>query len=400
MAFQHLLRAEVIRFIEQHQHDDVNALALKARQFPDLPMADVLQQINARQKAREKLPNWLETPGVVFPVALSLEQSSSERTARYKAAMVSGHTLVDLTGGFGVDAFYFSQQIEKVIHVERNAELSAIAAHNFRKLGAENVHCVNVEAEDFLNKMDNPVNWIYLDPARRNVANSKVHRLEDCEPDVLRLLPQLLSKGRNVLLKTSPMLDIDLALQQLKSVVQVRVIAVENECKEVLYHLSAGSEAEPLITAVNLHREEVASAFSFRRSEERNAEARYSEPLQYVYEPNVAVLKAGAFQSLSVRLGLFKLHPHTHLYTSKTLLPDFPGRTFQCETVTKLDKKALLALLPEKKANLTVRNFPMTVADIRKQTGLREGGDVYLLATTDLHNRKVVLVTRKVDGNQ
>jgi 16S rRNA G966 N2-methylase RsmD len=396
MSFQHLLREEVIRFIEQHQHDDVNTLALKVRQFSDLPMADILRQIGVRQKARGKLPTWLGCLGVVFPVALSLEQSSSETTAHYKAALVSGSTLVDLTGGFGVDAFYFAQQVGHVIHVERNAELSAIAAHNFGQLGAANIVCVNEEAESFLTHLENSVDWVYLDPARRDSINSKVHRLEDCEPDVLRLLPTLLQKSRNVLLKTSPMLDIDLALQQLRSVVKVIVLAMENECKEVLYQLSEEAEAEPLIMAVNLDKEGIEFTFSFRRSEERNAEALYSEPLRYVYEPNVALLKAGAFQSLAQRLGLFKLHPHTHLYTSETLLPDFPGRTFHCEKVTKLDKKALLGLLPEKKANITVRNFPMTVADIRKQTGIREGGDVYLLATTDLHNRKVVLVCRKV----
>jgi hypothetical protein len=396
MPFSHLLKPEVWSFVLEHQHDEVNQLALRAKQYPQLPMTDIIRQIGARQKAQGKLPTWLAQPQVLFPPNLSLEQSSSESTARYKAAQVFGDTLVDLTGGFGVDDFFFARQFERVIHVERNAELSQLAAHNFTVLGADNITCVNADAEAYLNQMSATVDCIYLDPARRDQAQGKVFRLEDCEPDVLRLLPLLLQQCKNLLLKTSPMLDIDLAVRQLSGVNHIWVVALANECKEVLYQFSEQAEADPLITAVHLHKEGESEVFSFTRSQERQAEADLSDVQSFVYEPNVALLKAGAFQSLALRYDLKKLHAHTHLYTSDSLRNDFPGRIFKCEAISKLDKKALKAYLPEGKAHVTVRNFPISVADIRRQTGIREGGDVYLLATTDRHNRKIILVTRKV----
>jgi len=359
-------------------------------------MSDIIRQIGARQKAKGKLPTWASQPQALFPPFLSVEQSSSEPAARYKASLLSGETLVDLTGGFGVDDFFFARYFEKVIHVERNKELSALAAHNFAVLGAENITCVHADADAYLNGMPAVVDWVYLDPARRDQAQGKVFRLEDCEPDVLRLLPLLLSKCTRLFLKTSPLLDIDLAIRQLKGVDHIRVVALENDCKEVLYELSAKSDVEPVITAVNLRKDHPPDTFSFTRHEERTAEINLSDVQTFVYEPNVALLKAGAFQSLAQHYGLSKLHVHTHLYTSDVLRRDFPGRIFICEAVSKLDKKALKAFLPEGKAHVTVRNFPISVIDIRRQTGIREGGDVYLLATTDRHNRKIVLVTRKV----
>ncbi|MES2732596.1 MAG: hypothetical protein V4714_12640 [Bacteroidota bacterium] len=397
MSFDHLLTLEAQEFIRLHLGDDVAQLALRARQYPDLPLTDLIRQIQARQKARTKLPTWCANDRVVFPVILSLEQCSSETTATYKASLWSGDTLVDLTGGLGVDTFFFAKHFKQVIHVEQNSELSALAAHNFRELGADNITCLNEDSTAFLAGMASKVDAIYLDPARRDRANGKVFRLDDCEPDVLQLLPLLLDKAHTVLLKTSPMLDIDLAVQQLKGVQAVTVVAVENECKEVLYQLSAQPTEVPALTATNLLKNGQADTFTFSKRAEQQAEATFSEALTYLYEPNAALLKAGAFQSVAQRFGLNKLHLHTHLYTSETLQPDFPGRIFRCEAVMKLDKKALLAYLPEGKANLTVRNFPMSVADIRRQTGIREGGEMYLFATTDLHNRKVIIVTQKVD---
>lgn len=393
--FAHLLTPEVQQFIQQHQAADASQLALRANQYPGLPVAEIARQIQARQKAQTKLPSWYATERILFPPALSLEQSSSEQTARYKASLVAGDTLVDLTGGFGVDAFAFASRFEHVIHVERHAELSALAAHNFRELGLTNITCLHEEAGEFLKQMSEKVDCLYLDPARRDKANGKVYRLTDCDPDVLKWLPVLLEKANQVLLKTSPMLDIGLAIGQLKQVRAVTVLAVDNECKEVLYQLSAGPPREPILKAVNLLKGARVVEFSFTRPEEQEAEVTFSEPLTYLYEPNAALLKAGAFKVVAKRFGLYKLHQHTHLYTSQTLRLDFPGRVFQCLSVHKLDKKTLMDHLPEGKAHLTVRNFPASVADIRRQTGIREGGDYYLFATTDLHNRKIVIITKK-----
>lgn len=393
--FAHLLTPEVQQFIRLHQEDDANQLALRAHQYPGLPIAEIARQIQAHQKARTRLPSWYASERVLFPPPLSLEQSSSEQTARYKASLVKGNTLVDLTGGFGADAFAFANRFQRVIHVERNAELSALAAHNFQELGVTNITCLNEEAEEFLKQMPVKVDCLYLDPARRDKANGKVFRLEDGEPDVLKWLPVLLQKANQVLLKTSPMLDIDLAIQQLKQVRAVTVLAVDNECKEVLYQLSAGPPNEPVLNAVNIFKSKQEEGFSFTRMEEQSAEVTFSEPLAYLYEPNAALLKAGAFKSVANRYGLNKLQQHTHLYTSHALRPDFPGRIFQSLSVHKLDKKTLMDHLPEGKAHITVRNFPASVADIRRQTGIREGGNYYLFATTDLHNRKIVIITQK-----
>jgi 16S rRNA G966 N2-methylase RsmD len=396
MMFEHLLTSEVQEFIRMHLSDDVTTLALRARQYPSLPLTDIIRQIQARQKAQAKLPGWCAHERVIFPIILSLEQSSSETTAAYKASLVSGNTLVDLTGGLGVDSFYFSKQVKQVIHLEQNSELSTLAAHNFRELGAGNITCLHADAAAFLANLSHQVDVFYLDPARRDRANGKVFRLDDCEPDVLQLLPILLEKAHTVWLKTSPMLDIELAVQQLKAVKSVTVVAVNNECKEVLYQLCAQSTEAPILTAANLLKNGQADIFTFSKASEQQAEVTFSEALTYLYEPNAALLKAGAFQSVAQRFGLYKLHQHTHLYTSDTLQTDFPGRIFRCEGIMKLDKKVLLAVLPDGKANLTVRNFPMSVADIRRLTGIREGGEMYLFATTDLNNRKVVIVTRKV----
>ncbi|HSI91423.1 MAG TPA: hypothetical protein VK927_09935, partial [Adhaeribacter sp.] len=263
------------------------------------------------------------------------------------------------------------------------------------KLGVSNVTFLAQNATVFLENFSGKADVIYLDPARRGNANQKLHLLEDCEPDVLQLLSTLLTKSHSVLLKTSPMLDIDRAVQQLKNAEKIWVIAVENECKEVLYQIGQTENLDPEIIAVNLQPKSQNASFSFRKSQEENADVQFSEPLEFIYEPNAAILKAGAFRQLAERFGLKKLHRNSHVYTSESLIEDFPGRSFRLKTVAKYNKKVLLGIIPEKKANITVRNFPETVAQIRQKTGLKEGGGLYLFATTDMQNQPVVLVCEK-----
>ncbi|MBK0401366.1 hypothetical protein I5M27_00110 [Adhaeribacter sp. BT258] len=387
--------AEARAFLEQNKAADPAGLMLQAKRFPGLPVAELVQQIQARQKAKTKLPGWAENFDLIFPANLSVEQASSELTAQFKARLVSGEILVDLTGGFGVDVFYFAQQFRQVYHVEQNETLSETVAFNFEKLGVKNVTFLAQNATVFLENLKQTADVIYLDPARRGAANQKVHLLEDCEPDVLQMLPALLAKSRSVLLKTSPMLDIDRAVQQLKNVERLWVIAVENECKEVLYQIGQTENPDPEITAVNLNPKTETASFSFRKNNEESAEVRYSEPLEFIYEPNAAIMKAGAFRQIADRFGLKKLHRNSHLYTSENLVADFPGRSFRLKTVAKYNKKVLQGLISEKKANITVRNFPETVAQIRQKTGLKEGGDLYLFATTDMHQQPVVLICEK-----
>lgn len=388
--------AEARAFIENNQVADPATLMLQAKRYPNLPVAELVQQIQARQKAKTKIPTWAQNFELIFPANLSVEQASSELTAQYKASLVSGELLIDLTGGFGVDVYQFAQQFKKVYHVEQNPELSETVRFNFEKLGVNNVTFLAQNAIVFLENFSGITDCIYLDPARRGTANQKVHLLEDCEPDVLQLLPELRRKAKTILLKTAPLLDINLAITQLKTVEKIWVVAVENECKEVLYQIGQTENLDPEITAVNLQPKTGNTEFTFRKSEEETAEVQFSEPLQFIYEPNAAIMKAGVFRQIAQRFGLKKLHRNSHLYTSETLISDFPGRSFKLKTVAKYSKKVLLSLIPEKKANITVRNFPETVAQIRQKTGLKEGGNLYLFATTDLHQQPVILVCEKV----
>ncbi|TXK21142.1 hypothetical protein FVR03_23565 [Pontibacter qinzhouensis] len=384
------------QFMQEHLHTDAPSLMLQASRYPDLPVLELVQQLQARQKAATKLPTWTNHPDVVFPMALSVEQSSSETTAAYKASLISGNLLVDLTGGFGIDSYFFSKSFARVVHVEQQQELSEVAAHNFRLLQAANIETAHATAEAFLARFEGKADVIYLDPARRGGREERVHLLQHCEPDVLRLLPILFQKAEVVLLKTSPMLDIDLALQQLQHVNKVWVVALQNECKEVLYQLtSRPAPAAPTITAINLLPGKQAQVLSFSEEEEERATVAYADAGAFVYEPNSAILKAGAYKYLAQAYQLAKLHPNSHLYTSDKLLPDFPGRAFRCLATHRYNKKELLQLLPNKKANITVRNFPESVADIRRKTCIKEGGTAYLFFTTDRHQKPVVLFCEK-----
>jgi hypothetical protein len=386
------------RYVAAHLHDDPAHLALQARRHPHLPVPELVRQIQARQKARGKLPTWADNQELIFPPALSVEQASSERTATYKAALVAGATsLADLTGGFGADAAHFAAVVEQVAYVERDAHLAAVVAYNLDQLGINNIATHTGDAAAFLKQSGQQFDWLYLDPARRDKKGGKAFKLADCEPDVPRLLPLLLRHAPRILLKTSPMLDIELAIQELKHVRRLWIVAVENEVKEVLYELGEEPAVDPERLAVNLRRDGSQQGFRLNRAREARAVPRYAEAQQYLYEPNVAILKAGAFKSIGSAFELLKLHQHSHLYTSQDLRVDFPGRIFKILATEKADGPTLKTHLgPEGRAHVTTRNFPESVADFRRRTGIREGGDIYLFATTDLRGRLVVLVCEKL----
>ena len=386
------------RYVAAHLHDDPAHLALQARRHPHLPVPELVRQIQARQKARTKLPTWADNQDLIFPPALSVEQASSERTATYKAALVAGAArLADLTGGFGADAAHFAAVVPHVDYVERDARLSEVVRYNLAQLRIDNVAVHTADAAAFLRSTSQSFDWLYLDPARRDQRGGKIFRLADCEPDVPRLLPLLLRHAPRILLKTSPMLDIELAVQELKHVRRLWVVAVDNEVKEVLYELGAEAAVDPERLAVNLRRDGTQQEFRLNRAREARAVPRYAEAQQYLYEPNAAILKAGAFKSIGSAFELIKLHQHSHLYTNTELRVDFPGRIFRILATEKADGPTLKAYLgPEGRAHVTTRNFPESVADFRRHTGIREGGDIYLFATTDLRGRLVVLVCEKI----
>lgn len=371
-------------------------LMLKSKRYSHLPLQEIVQQIKSRQKAFHKLPEWYNKEGIIFPPSLSMEQCSSEISARFKVSLVSGNSMIDLTGGTGVDTYYFSEKFKSSIYVERDPLLCDIARHNFAVL-SRNIFVKNFEAIHYLDVIIEPVDFIYIDPARRNDNRQKVFLLEDCEPNVVQIQERLLMLANSVMVKTSPMLDISLGQKDLNHVKSITIVAIGNEVKEVLYLLEGNWSGATEISAVNLDKNtgSVEEKFVFKMSEEQEAISNYALPSKYIYEPNSAVLKSGAFKLVGKRFNLFKLHLHSHLYTSNELVV-FPGRVFECLAVAPYQKKAILKHLSLGKANISTRNFPESVEAIRRKTGLKDGGEFFLFATTNLEEKLVVLICRKV----
>ncbi|WP_373514233.1 hypothetical protein [Persicitalea sp.] len=396
------LTARERAFIQAHLHDDVADLLLQGNQCQDVDLKKMAAQIAARQKAKDKLPDWYADERLLFPPPLSVEQGSSEATARFKASLVSGIKLIDITGGMGVDCYYMSEEFEQTLYFEQQPEVAWTAAHNFEELGVADKIEVRVEdAIDALSQKPVPSDWLYADPARRDDRQRKVAQLADCTPDLTKALPTLFRSAPNILVKTAPLLDIDLAVGQLGFVREVHIVGLDRECKEVLYSLNQSSLAvEDIPLKVRILKADGSTqyGFDFNRQEETHAEPDFREPQGFLYEPHAALLKAGAFKSTATRFGLAKLAPNTHLYTSEKPIDDFPGRSFEVVAVCKPDARALSEYVPNGKANLTIRNFPGKVDDLRKKWRLKEGGDVYLFALTLQSGRKVVVVTRKAQS--
>ena len=390
-------------FIRDHSHADVPKLLLQQKHKTEgVDLGKLAAQIAARQKARHKLPAWYANERLLFPPPLSVEQGSSEATARFKASLVSGQKLIDITGGMGVDCYYMSEQFDETIYFDQQEVVAQTAAYNFDQLGVgERIEVRAEEAIAALDRHPEPADWIYADPARRDAQQRKVAQLADCTPDLPATLPALFRSAPNILVKTAPLLDIDLAISQLQSVREVHVVGLEGECKEVLYTLGkgypAGKDVPIRVRLLNAEGTPLIR-FDFTREQEAAATALLGEPQRYLYEPHAALLKAGAFKILASHFGLTKLAPNTHLYTGTRWIPDFPGRGFDVQALCKPNARDLAAFVPERKANLTVRNFPGKTDDLRKKWSLKDGGDVYLFAVELSDARKVVIVTRKVSS--
>lgn len=361
-------------------------------------MAAIAEQIEGRTKAKEKLPSYYNTKNVVFPPAVNLEQSSSESTAKFKSMVTCEKILrrvlcVDLTGGLGVDTFFLSKEFEQVDYVETNTELLEIAMHNHVQLGARNIAYRNVSSAEYLTSGEAQIDCVYIDPSRRDAHNRKVSSLASCEPNVLELLPSIFRRARYVLLKTSPLLDITEAIRQLEKTSHVYIISAGNECKELLFFIDRSFTHEPLIEAINLSKDSV-SSFRFLFSKERSLQLSYSEPEQYLYEPNASILKAGAFKSISERFAINKLHPNTHLYTSKTLVRNFPGRIFNILGLIKPEPKALKQYFPEGHANIVTRNYPLSPEELRIKTKLKDGGNGFVIGFSGVNKKFLAVATR------
>ena len=395
--------------IQQHAQDDVQQLALQRNRFPQLSDADfrfLLQQVEGRQRTKDKLPILSALPDWWFPVRLSCEQCSSEATARYKTQLVGlCHRLIDLTAGYGIDTFHLAEGMQEAHYVERNAELCAIAEHNF-SLYRPHIQVHNTTAESFLSSLpisntpspiahsqspiahsQSPISntLIYLDPARRSQSGGKVFRIEDCEPNVIDLLPTLRKHADRIMIKFSPMLDITAALRALGTDWDTHIVAVNNEVKEVLFVTGIGS-----MHAVNI-RDMRTDRFFFSPADEKQAQLTIATDIQqYIYEPNAAIIKAGAFRLISERYGVQKLDINTHLYTSNTCLSDFPGRIWEVVEEIKEPKKQL-----DKSVRYSIisRNYPLSPEEIRKKYKLKDGDECYLLAAR--HQGKPLLISAK-----
>lgn len=393
-----LLKVEIQAFIRQNLHTPPEQILLKRQKYPDWPLNLIVEQIQCLQKAQQKLPSWFKTENLLYQ-KLALEQCSSEITAQFKNKILGENSLlVDLSGGLGVDTYFFAKKNEKVIHIEPNHILQEIVKHNYKALNINNVEFYNRKAEDFLSQFSSNAIF-YIDPSRRNEDKSRVFKLEDCVPNLHLILPKLKVEKRKILIKTSPLLDISLTIKQLENIHSIWILAVQNEVKEVLYLLDYQLDTKEIqINALNFTPQHQWQKFSFSYTEEAQAknEVKYSLPMTYIYEPNAAIMKAGGFFSFAQQYTLSKLHPNSHLYTTDKLIKDIPARAFSVKNLVKLDKKELQKLLPDKKANIAVRNFPLTVAEIRQKTQIKEGGDTYIFFTTDLNNKLIGILTEKV----
>lgn len=384
-----------INFVKEHAADDVQRLALEVRKHPEVDAHFALDQIAGRQKSRTKLPSWAGVDALIFPPSVSLEQCSSEATASYKSSLVSGESLVDLTGGFGVDFSFLASRFSRAVYVERQEHLCHIAEHNFKELGLSHVQVVNDDAEHYLATM--PVfDLIYLDPARRDGAGNRVFRLDDCTPNVVQLLDLLLAKARQVMIKLSPMLDVSQALRQMRSVSEVHIVSVAGECKELLLLLSAKHEGDVKIVCVN-----DGQTFTYRLGEPVVMPMQWSGELPaegdlYLYEPNASMMKAGCFGQLAQRYGLQAVAQQSHLFVAERPISDFQGRKFVVNDITTLNSKELKQKLAGiTQANVAVRNFPLKAAELAKRLRLKDGGSVYIFGTRLANGKNVLLLCEK-----
>lgn len=404
-------------FVNANYNKNLAQLAFKKKLVEGYENRFVLNQLYGKQKAKHKLPFLFKKNQVLYPAKVSVEQSSSEKTAIWKAKLVSGESLLDMTGGFGVDTYHFSKVVQQVTYLEKNTELFEIVKHNFKALNANNITAINGDSLDFLKNTDQKFDWIYLDPARRDATGGRKVGLAGYFPNLLEIKNLLFKKTTNILLKVSPMLDIQQAIQQLGTVKEVIVLAMENEVKELLLILDPppailqravvfmvktngerttfGHQASIRFRCINLKKEGL--EIKYQSSINRDVtNLKYSPPKNYIYEPNAAILKAGLFNEIAIDFKVNKLHANSHLYTSERLVKNFPGRSFICKAVENFNKKAITPHLNNKKANITTRNFPYSVAQIKKKLGTNDGGNSYLFATTLQDDKLAILVCEKV----
>lgn len=383
-----ILTKEFQDYLKTIEHEDFKSIGLKKSLFDEISSAEIAQQLKGIQVSKHKFPTLYSTENIYFPPSINLEQASSEATATYKSKLVKGKFLIDLTAGFGIDTMAFAKSFEKVYHIEQNSVLSEIVKHNAEIL-APNLETYTGTFQAFFEENPNlKFDVIYLDPARRNSSGRKFI-LEDLEPNILEWIPTFFEKSEKVMIKLSPLLDITSALQQIDSISEIHIIALKNEVKDFLIILDKDSSTKnPLIKAINLESNQ--SAFSFNFEDEHYANASFGSVQSYIYEPNAAILKTGAFKLLSEKLNLHKLHQNTHLYSSDELLEDFPGKIYLVEQHINNPKKEIL----KSKANLLVKNYNQPIDIIKKKFKITDGGKTTLIFTQSIDGFHILKTSR------
>ncbi len=398
------INSPTLQYISAHASDDVAQLALHPSKDPQVDMAVALQQIAGRQKAKEKLPDWYATEGVLYPKKVSMEQCSSSQTAEYKAALVGGETFADFSGGFGVDTVALARKFGKGLYVEPKEELCELFQHNCKVLDINNVNIVNGTMEEHLDTIG-PVDTIYLDPSRRDTHGRRVVSLADCTPNLLEWKERLLAKCNTLMVKLSPMIDIFQTLRDLPETYAVHVVAVEGECKEVVFLLTRRdapwhvSTTDPTIIAVDINKIATFRVVTTLQTERTTPPRITTELGAYLYEPNAAVMKAGIFNALSQQFQIAKLAKNTNLFTADELHEDFPGRVFRIEAVHEFHpRKTAKELSHLANASIAVRNFPLSAEELRKTLKIKDGNTCYLFGCTLWDGKKIILQTQKKQG--
>ena len=436
-----IVTPDFIRFIEEHHRDNTGGLILSGKRYPAIDIKLAATIIEARKKLLEKVPEWGERFDLYYPGTLAAEQASSFYTAIYKQQFLDGGTIIDLTGGVGIDSYYMSQKAGRLIYIERNRDLCEATKYNFEKLGVKNIEIFNREVtEDNISsviaeilsnsaqtkeeqsittikreKFNKRVKLIYLDPARRGENDKRIYAISDCEPDITLLKEHLFKFTDKILVKVSPMADISSLLRELPETTSIHILSIDNECKELLLLLtqdnrhrvdsSSGNrsnteQAEIEVSCMNFIKRGNIQSFTFTYGKERSAEPKYAESIErYLYEPNSSILKSGAFKTISNRFDIKKLEKSTHLYTSDRIAEGFPGKIFEIKKVIDYSNNTIRNLNKSyPKANISVRNFPIPANELKKRAGIEDGGNIQLIGTTILNSsesiRKILVCER------
>lgn len=386
-----LQKEEVKAFIQANLHSDTSGILLNPPTQWKNQISSIVDQIISRNKAKGKLDDWLENPTIIFPPPISIEQASSKATSEYKRHLIKGKHLIDLTGGMGVDCLVMSKSFQQTTYVEQNEALCSLFDHNINQLN-QSIQVINQPAEEFLKSFSGKANF-YLDPARRDLDKNRVTRLEDCTPNLLELIPLLQEKAEKVVVKLSPLLDLSHLIDSIPNVVEIHVVAIKNDCKELLLVIDFSSQEPTCIIAANLESSQPTFRFDFE--EEKRLKSHIVPLGKYLYEPNVAILKAGGFLQVSTQYQLGKLAMNTHLYSSDECIPIFPGKVF--EVVEEFDKKLLMHYGPKGMINVICRNHSLGAAELKKKMKLKDGGNYYLIAFRDQKNKNKMVFARRVD---